>query len=247
VDPAEDFDRHDMISDAVGKFWQITPWQVKNADWTGGLPAESGDGLLLWGQSSNQVYLAWMPLDPGQHPPTGLKYYRNTGTDWPEQQNEAVPIFSTNGGTQLSVGWIQKARRWIMLYTRASPRAPHESIVCRIGTTPWSWSDEITLFNPLRDGSLTKYMHQPGMDHLDLLAPGRPASDWGWAYAPFLLNRYTDYTEWDNGKQVVTIYYLISVNSPYQVMLMRSQLRFSNLSSEVQQNIRLPLTKSLEK
>ena len=244
VDPAEDFDRHGVISDNVGKFWQITPWIVQNADWEGLPPATTGEGLLLWGNSYNQVYLAWMPLDPGQHPPTGLKYFTGPGSTWCDEEQSAVPVFSTNGGTQLSVGWIREARRWVMLYTRASPGAPYESIVCRIGTTPWSWSDEITLFNPVRDGAFTKYMHQPGKDDLNVGPPFRQPSDWGWAYAPFLLNRYT---KWEKDKPVVNIYYLISVNSPYQVMLMRSQLRFANPSSEVQQEIRLPLTKSSQK
>ena len=56
------------------------------------------------------------------------------------------------------------------------------------------------------------------MSRLDL-SPPRSGS--GWAYAPFLLDRYT---RWDWRKRIVTIYYLTFTNMPYQVMLRRSQL-----------------------
>ena len=112
-----------------------------------------------------------------------------------------------------------------MLYTRASLAHPHESVVCRAAKTPWEWSEEITIFNPDREGAFTKYMHEPGEDDLNLLPPERPSADSGWAYAPFLLNRYT---RWDAQCRKATIYYLMSTNSPYQVMLMCSQLHFAD-------------------
>jgi hypothetical protein len=176
-----------------------------------------------------------MPLRPNTHPPAGLKYYAGPGPAWSDDQQKAAPLFSTRGITQLSVGRIAEARRWIVLYTRASLRAPHEGIVCRTAATPWGWSNEITLFDPVRDGAFTEYMHQPGRDDLHRLPPRRPASHSGWAYAPFLLDRYT---RWDKHNGVATIYYLMSTNSPYQVMLMRSQLRFNRIDSGRQERNR---------
>jgi hypothetical protein len=225
---AADFDLHYKISDTTGKFWQIAPWVVNNAQWPG-LPSETGDGVLLWGQGLNEgvwsVYLAWMLLPPSQYSPVHLKYYRGPGISWSNEQQEAVPLFFMPDVSALSVGWIPGVRRWLMLYTRASLTRPRESIVCRVAKTPWEWSEEIIIFNPERDGAFTKYMHEPGEDNLNLLPPERPSADSGWAYAPFLLNRYT---RWDAQHRIATIYYLMSTNSPYQVMLMRSQLRFAN-------------------
>jgi hypothetical protein len=228
ADPAADFDLHSMISDATGKFWQIAPWVVNNAEWPG-LPCERGDGVLLWGQGLEEagwsVYLAWMALPPGQRSPVNLKYYRGPDISWSDEQQEAIPLFFMPDVSALSVGWIPEVRLWLMLYTRASLAHPHESIVCRVARTPWEWSEEITIFNPERDGAFTKYMHEPGEDELNLLPPERPSADSGWAYGPFLLNRYT---RWDAQCRNATIYYLMSTNSPYQVMLMRSQLHFAN-------------------
>ena len=228
ADPAADFDLHYMISDATGKFWQIAPWVVNNAEWPG-LPCETGDSVLLWGQGLEEagwsVYLAWMALPPGQHSPVNLKYYRGPGISWSDEQQEAIPLFFMPDVSALSVGWIPEVRLWLMLYTRASLAHPHESIVCRVAKTPWGWSEEITIFNPERDGAFTKYMHEPGEDDLNLLPQERPSADSGWAYGPFLLNRYT---RWNAQCRNATIYYLMSTNSPYQVMLMRSQLRFAD-------------------
>jgi uncharacterized protein DUF4185 len=225
---AADFDLHYKISDIAGKFWQIAPWVVNNAEWPG-LPSETGDGVLLWGQGLKEggwsVYLAWMALPPSRYSPAHMKYYTGPGISWSDEQQEAFPLFFMPNVSALSVGWIPEVRRWLMLYTRASLAHPRESIVCRVAKTPWEWSEEIAIFNPERDGAFTKYMHQPGEDDLNLLPPERPSADSGWAYAPFLLNRYT---RWDGQRRIATIYYLMSTNSPYQVMLMRSRLRFAN-------------------
>ena len=228
ADPAADFDLHYKISDTTGKFWQIAPWVVSNAEWPG-LPSETGDGVLLWGQGLEEagwsVYLAWMELPLGQYSPADMKYYRGPGISWSDEQQEAIPLFSMPNVSALSVGWLPEVRRWLMLYTRASLAHPRESIVCRVAKTPWEWSEETTIFNPERDRAFRKYMHQPEEDNLNLLSPERPSADSGWAYAPFLLNRYT---RWEGQRRTVTIYYLMSTNSPYQVMLMSSQLHFAN-------------------
>jgi hypothetical protein len=223
-----DFDAHCVISDSSGKFWQIAPWVVNNAEWPG-LPCESGDGVLLWGQGLTEpgwsVSLAWMALPPGQHQPVDLKYYRGPGLSWSDEQQEAIPLFFMPEVSALSVGWIPEVGRWLMLYTRASLARPRESIVCRVAKTPWEWSDEVTIFDPERDGAFSRYMHDPGEDNLHLMPPERPSADSGWAYAPFLVNRYT---RWDAQCRIATIHYLMSTNSPYQVMLMRWQLRFAD-------------------
>lgn len=220
ADPANDFDLHHQISDSGGKFWQIAPQVVENADWTG-LPSGSGDGVLLWGQAGRGVYLAWMALEPGRGPSADLRYYAGPEAPWSERESDAVALFSVPNVTQLSVSWVPEARRWLMLYSRAFPDSPREGIVCRAAALPWDWSVEATIFDPNRDGAFGRYMREPGRGGLltRLLRPGS-----GWAYAPFLLDRYT---RWDPRKQTATIYYLMSTSVPYQVMLMRSQVWFS--------------------
>ena len=164
ADPAvsTNFTAHYEISSPEGRFWQVAPWVIQNAR-VPGLPAASGDGLLMWGQSGRSVYLAWMPLEQGVHPPKGIRFFGMNGS-WVMDQSMAVPVFSTNGVTQLSVTWLAGPRKWICLYTRASVQVPHESIVARVGENPWTWSDEIILFNPDRESAWGKYMHKPGED-----------------------------------------------------------------------------------
>ncbi len=235
-DPARDFDLHFRVSDSNGKFWQISPWVVDNASWPG-LP--SGAGVLLWGQAGCGVYLAWMELEQG--PSEDLRYYAGPGTPWSERESEAVSLFLVPRITQLSVTWLPEIRRWLMLYSRAFPDSPREGIVCRIGKTPWDWSGEETIFDPDRDGAFGRYMHEPGRDDgLDSRRGGwatflqdllkllvqKTRGNSGWVYAPFLLNRYT---RWEPQERIATIYYLMSTNAPYQVMLMRSQLEFSDV------------------
>jgi hypothetical protein len=165
-----------------------------------------------------------MPLTPGVNPPpaSGIRYYAGNGT-WSANQADGVVIFSNLTISQISVTWLAGPQKWLFLYTNADTNLPHESIVARIGTTPWDWSDEIPLFNPDREGAWGKYMHMPGADNLYTLPPGASDSLTGYAYSPFCLNRYTS---WNATTKVLTIYYLMATFVPYQVMLMTSQIQF---------------------
>ena len=227
ADPAVStaFTAHYDISDPHGRFWQIAPWVVQNSR-VPGLPSASGDGLLMWGQSGRAIYLAWMPLVPGEEPPskTGLRYYSSTGS-WTADQSMAGPVVETAGVTQLSVTWLAGPRKWICLYTRASIAVPEESIVARIGENPWTWSDEIIIFNPDREKAWGRYMHKRGQDSLNTLYPPRDAKLPGYAYSPFLLNRYTT---WNSRTQRLVLTYLMATFVPYQVMLMQSTLQMDS-------------------
>ena len=224
ADPAvsTNFTAHYEISSPRGRFWQVAPWVIQNAR-VPGLPTASGDGLLMWGQSGRSVYLAWMPLEQGVHPPTGIRFF-GLNASWVLDQSMAVPVFSTNGVTQLSVTWLAGPRKWIALYTRASVQVPHESIVARVGENPWTWSDEIILFNPDRESAWGKFMHKPGEDSLDALKPERTSTLPGYAYSPFLLNRYTT---WNSSSDHLVLTYLMATFVPYQVMLMQATLKIA--------------------
>src|SRR5207244_3271302 len=121
-------------------------------------------------------------------------------------------------------GRIKETGAWILLSQKAF--SPHDDpdgpIIARVAATPWELAEaaEIPIFDPQRDGALGHYMHRPG----DALADAPPdlGGAPGFAYGAYLLNRYT---LWNARERIVTIWYLMSTGTPYQVQLMRSQLR----------------------
>lgn len=259
IDPtaAEAFDPvfpFSTFEEGSSRFFQVAPWVVQNAEFSGLFPSSTGDGLVLMGQGgpANSVHVAWMPLTKGHDPdPSTIRYYCGPGGQqtWSPKEADARTLFSTIGYTSLSLAWIAEAKRWLLLYTLASPGAiplhnlpadpvqhnPNGPIVARLGTTPWDWSDEIVVFDPLRDNALGKFMHRPG-DDLNTVAPVLPpeaerayGGEPSYAYGPFLLNRYTT---WRPAASDLTIYYLLSTYRPYQVQLMRSHFHVPRVSTD---------------
>jgi hypothetical protein len=226
------FDIHSRVSQGnKARFLQVAPWVVKNAE-IPGLPSSQGDGLIMIGHAGLQVSLAWMPLVPGRHPdPNQIQYWlgdpvgppdgdtrmRRTSA-WSPPGNQSLheelakPLFHTQyGWTSLSVGRIKENGLWILLSQKGfSPTVnPDGPIVARVAATPWelSQADEVILFDPRRDDPQGQFLHFGGF-----------------AYGAYLLNRYT---RWHAGEQIVTLWYLMSTFSPYQVQLMRSQIRIT--------------------
>jgi hypothetical protein len=80
------------------------------------------------------------------------------------------------------------------------------------------------LLDPERDGALGKWMHDPRTsDRLHRREPVKSLTEAGFAYAPQILERFT---LWTAATQTLVVYWLVSTNVPYQVTLMRSELRF---------------------
>jgi hypothetical protein len=216
-------------------------------------PFPDGDGLVLLGHGgpTNSVHMAWMPLYKGFDPdPATIQYYSDNATTgrWSCSEADAKTLFSTVAYTSLSLAWIPDAKLWLLLYTLASPGTtpisynpanptqynPNGPVVARLGTTPWDWSDEIIIFDPIRDNALGRFMHRPGPhgrvsgegDGLNDVPPKIPQDfeqAYGglasFAYGAFLLNRYT---RWDEVARDLTIYYLMSTFRPYQIHIMCS-------------------------
>jgi len=206
-----------------GRFFQVAPWVVDNAAFPDVFPIRDGDGLVLMGHGAptNSVHLAWMPLHKGQDPePSTIRYYYGYDAvqPWSKSEADAKSLFSTIGYTSLSIAWIPDAKRWLLLYSLPSPGAlgvpqgrgspvqhnPNGPVVARLGTTPWDWSGEIIVFDPLRDNALGRFMHRP-CDDLDRVLPHLPpdfdlayGGEPSYAYGPFLLNRYT---RWEGTRQ----------------------------------------------
>lgn len=70
--------------------------------------------------------------------------------------------------------------------------------MARLGTSLWDWTGELKIFDPLAQGAYD-----------------------GWAYGPFIVNRFT---EWNAATRELGIYYLLSLSTPYQVQLMYTRL-----------------------
>jgi hypothetical protein len=217
-------------------FSWVAPCVVQNAQHSGLPQTPHEQGLVMFGfhYSSNPgIRLAWMPLRPTTAPMLqDIRYYTGNPADsWsPNAEDAAVILPHANTYTHLSASWLQGPQRWILLYSNANdetgPNGYHLPAVARIGRTPWDWSDEIEIFDPVVVGAYGKYMHKVGSDciHPDLPPSqdlSKPEHD-GWPYGAFLLDRYT---EWDATTRELGIYYLLSLSSPYQVQLMYSRLR----------------------
>jgi hypothetical protein len=239
----------EWIAHLSPRFSQVAPWVITNSE-VAGLPSTNGEGLILFGQGATPdgqgaVSLAWIPLQPVLGPDlSGIRYYTQASEPsrrWTTNATDATQLFKTRWfWSSLSVGRIPETGRWILLYQRtARPQALEESIVARLASSPWDFLDpteagEIPIFTPAKDGAYRVaagdgtvlnrgYMHREsstvadGLDHLPPTIGGA-----GFAYGAYLLNRYT---RWDAASRSVTLYYLMSTATPYQVQLMRSQLR----------------------
>ena len=236
---------------STGPFWGAQPTVVKNGEHPG-LPESEGDGLVILGAGvdakvPNAAHLAWMRLEPGRGPVlSSVRYYTgNPNAPWTAAESDATSALrheSEAAGvielppyySSLSVAWLPDARRWIALYSTsiveglAKPLArnfPAAPIMVRVASDPWSWSDEMQVFNACRDHAYGQFMHWPGLDGLDslppILAPNQPAEP-GHAYGAFILPRFT---KWDGASQELSLTYLMSSGTPYQVQVMNTLLR----------------------
>ena len=96
--------------------------------------------------------------------------------------------------------------------------------MARVGVNPWTWSDELVLFNPNLEEGWGSYMHKRGEDTLKALSLPRNPSLPGYAYAPFLLERFTI---WNASTRHLLLTYLMATFVPYQVMLIQATLQLS--------------------
>ena len=223
------------------KFWQVAPVVVKNADHPG-LPESQGDGLILLGGGLvDSVYLAWMRLEPGRGPVlSSVRYYTgNPGQPWTPAESDAATALAHEPEakavvnlpphyTSVSAAWLPDIKQWVLLYSRAinDPDAkkidPAAPVVARFGVDPWSWADEVQIFNTCRDRAYGHFMHWGGIDDINTRVPPNVFGDAaGWAYGAFVMNRFT---RWNGAARELSLAYLMSTSNPYQVQVMRTQL-----------------------
>ncbi len=208
---------------STDKFINIDPVIVDNAA-IPGLPESSGMGVLLWGTGDyrkSDPYLAYVPLasieDRG-----AWRFY--AGIDpagglprWSEQEADAAALFDHPCLGELSVAWYASLGKWLMLYNCALPRG----ITMRSADAPWGpWSVGEVIFQPWDDGGYCRFMHVAfSSQHCDAVSdPGRE-NEWAGEYGPYMLPTLA----WDKDG-ITTIYYVMSVWNPYEVMLMKTEL-----------------------
>jgi hypothetical protein len=238
-DPGEPFSVVLRLSSHAGPARFLLPHGlvVRTTDWPELSEPVGGadEALVIWGWGIGQdangqpyptphqvpagVSLAAAPIAPGAMITSQeLRYWSPGG--WMADEADARPLFPTVAVPHVSVTWLPGAERFVMLMTRAAPDDPTGAIVARIGRSPSAWSEEIVVFDPLREGAYGRFMHWPGCDDLDVRFVC--ATPRGWAYAPGIIERFTT---WDPASRTATLVYTMSTGAPYEVQLMRSTIR----------------------
>jgi hypothetical protein len=226
---------HGMVrSDQRNWFPWIAPCVVENSAHPN-LPSDVGSGLVMIGFDFFEFRLAWMPLNSGSKPGfDATRYYHAAKKKWSETPDGSpgYGIFrhSRPGQyTHVSGAWLAGPGCWIVVYATAwdVTKQFDGPVVARISKDLVTWSDEISLFDPVRERAYGVYMHMPGQDHINpAVPPSQPPGqdNPGWAYGAFFLERFTT---WDETSRVLSLSYLLSLGSPYQVQLMHSTLRLT--------------------
>lgn len=194
------------------KFINVAPVVVDAAK-TPGLPVSRGQGLLMWASGEyrrSSVHLAFVPLDKVENR-SAIRYW--TGGGWSAEEKDATPVVRHDEVGELSVAWCAPLKKWLMTYNSGRPRG----IQLRTADRPLGpWSDLTTLFDP-KDG-YGKFMHV-GNGPDPMADPGR-AGEYGGEYGPYLIPRFFKKT-----KEGAAIYFLMSTWNPYNVVLMRAELK----------------------
>lgn len=140
---------------------------------------------------------------------------------WGAREEDAVPLFRHDVVGEFSVAYLAPVKRYVMLYNSGEPRG----ITMRSAESPCGpWSGGSVIFDPWRDGGYGEFMHISSKfkgKKDDLSDPNR-GEEWGGEYGPYVMSRFT--TEVDGACR---IYYTMSTWNPYQVVVMRTDLKLA--------------------
>lgn len=152
-----------------------------------------------------------------------LRYLAGTGPDgqarWAERETDATPLFRHDVVGEFSVTYLEPIKRYVMLYNSSKPRG----VIMRSASDPSGpWSADTVIFEPWRDEGYGHFMHISAKFKGKGDAIGDPNRDetWGAEYGPYVMGRFTT----GSGDQC-RIYYTLSTWNPYQVVVMRSDLK----------------------
>ncbi len=198
---------------------------------TAGLPS-GGPFVLVWGTGPYRKSDAYLSIVPAAQFESGKGTEYFAGLDasgaptWSDKESDAKAIVQNGTMGDLSVTWCKDLSLWLMTYDSRAP-AP-AGILFSYSRTPWGpWSEAQLIFNPVRDGALGKFIHNPQANPDDGLAgpvigkgQANPGAVRGGDYAPYVVERWTKV----QGSEL-SIYYVLSTWNPYVVVLMKSRLR----------------------
>jgi hypothetical protein len=185
----------------------------------------AGDWLYVFGSGEyrkSNVFLARVKAaDLGGR--RSMEYYQgNTpkgGPIWSRKEADAAPLFLQPQVGEFSVSYLEPVKRYVMLYNADKPRG----ITMRSAPAPWGpWSEGVVVFESWRDNGYGHFMHISAKfkDKRDALSDDKRGDEWGGEYGPYIMSRYTSGAD---GR--CRIYYTMSTWNPYQVMVMRSDLK----------------------
>ncbi len=196
-----------------------------------GLPP-GGPFVFMWGTGvfrQSDAYLAITPVAQFESG-TGTKYFAGLDSagapQWSDNESDAQPVLKDGTMGDVSVTWCQDLGLWLMTYDR---RTDPNGIAFSYSRTPWGpWSEAELIFNAVVDGAFGKYIHNPQAQPDDGLAgpvflprqQDDPDKVRGGAYAPYVIERWTKV----RGSEL-DLYFVMSTQNPYVVVLMRSRLQ----------------------
>jgi hypothetical protein len=152
-----------------------------------------------------------------------LEYFAGTGADgqlqWSPKEANAIVLFWHDEIGEFSVAHVEPVKRYVMLYNAGKPRG----ITMRSAEKAWGpWSESTVIFDPGRDHGYGHFLHVPAKSGRknDGLSDPKRDDEWGGEYGPYIMARFTSGTA-----ERCRIYYTMSTWNPYQVVVMRSDLR----------------------
>lgn len=161
------------------------------------------------------------PADIGDR--SKLQYFGGPDADgkpqWLPKEADAVPLFRHDVIGEFSVAYLAPVKRYVMLYNSEKPRG----IIMRSAETPWGpWSEGTVVFEPWRDKGYGHFIHisSKNKDKSDALSDLERENEWGAEYGPYMIARFTSGSDGQ-----CRIYYTMSTWNPYQVVVMRSDLK----------------------
>jgi Domain of unknown function (DUF4185)/TIR domain len=199
-------------------------------DGASGFPP-GGPYVMMWGTGAYRESDAYLSIVPAAQFESGMGTRYFAGLDaagapkWSNTETDAQPVVKDGTLGDISVTWCKDLGLWLMTYDR---RTPPMGITFSFSRTPWGpWSEPQLIFNAVVNGALGKFIHNPRAKPTDGLAgpvhmlknEADPESIMGYAYAPYVVERWTKL----RGNEL-DIYYTMSTLNPYVVVLMKSRL-----------------------
>jgi hypothetical protein len=188
----------------------------------------AGGWLYVYGSGEyrkSSVCLARVtPTDIGDR--SRLQFFAGTDAKeqarWSPREADAVPLFRHDVVGEFSVAYLEPVKRYVMLYNSEKPRG----ITMRSAEAPWGpWSEGTVVFEPWRDQGYGHFMHISAKfkKRRDALGDPKRDDEWGGEYGPYIMARFT---RGSGGR--CRIYYTMSTWNPYQVVVMRTDLKLGS-------------------